>query len=117
MSETHVKHRAGSDVYHDLALRLQQMARDEQANNGTGVERFTVTSVSPLRIEHLGTDLILEDGDPDFTVGAWIRQFMLNYTLTPGDQVWCAREGQEWHAFDVTDPGGQHLWDWGSPGD
>ena len=107
----------GVDVYHQLALRLQRMVRDEHRNNLSGVERFTVVSVTPLRIEHLGHDLTLEDGDPDFTVGAWVRQYMLNYALVAGDQVWCLREGQMWHAVDVTDPGGQHLWDWGTPGD
>lgn len=107
----------GPDVFARLALKLREMIRHEQVNNGTGVERFQVTSVSPLRIEHQGGDLVLEDGDPDFTVGSWVRQYMLNYALTAGDQVWCLREGQEWHVVDITDPGGQHLWDWGTPGD
>lgn len=117
MSETRVAHRRGKTIYHDLAKRLQQMVADEHKNNLTGVERFTVTSVSPLRIEHLGSPLTLEDGDPDFTVGAWVRQYALNYGIQTGDQIWCMREGQDWHAVDITDPGGQHLWDWGSPGD
>lgn len=117
MTGSDVRQRTNVDVYHELALRLQRLVHDEHRNHLDGVERFTVASVDPLKLEHMGTNLMLEDGDPDFTVGAWVRQYMLNYTLAHGDQMWVLREGAEWHAVDIVDPGGQHLWDWGTPGD
>lgn len=107
----------GHDVYGQLAKRLQRMARDEHKNHGSGAERFTVRNVTPLRIEHMGSDLVLEDGDPDFTIGAHVRQYMLNYTLVPGDQMWCLREGQDWHALDVIDPGNQRAWEFADTAD
>lgn len=83
------------------------MARVEHRNSGSGAERFVVKSVAPLIIEHLASDLVLEDGDPDFTVGGWVRQYMVNYSLAVGDVMWCLRRGQQWHVVDVEDPGGQ----------
>lgn len=106
MSEARTK--VGSPVYMRLAQRLRTMVAEEHANGLSGAERFTVVHVTPtLVIEHLRSDLVLEDGDPDFTVGAWLRQYMLQYTLVVGDSIWCVREGLEWTAIDVVDPGSQ----------
>lgn len=92
----------GADVFARLALKLREIVRHEQVNGGTGVERFQVTAVSPLRLEHTGGDLVLEDGDPDLTVDAWVRQYHANYGIVAGDQAWCLREGQEWHWIGVS---------------
>lgn len=110
VSKTRTQTPQPPDVFAQLALRLKQLVHDEHINNLSGVERFTVRSVSPLIVEHMDGNLVLEDGDPDFTVGAWFRQFMLNYTLVVGDQAWCLREGQEWHLIDVSDPSSQEPW-------
>lgn len=96
-----------ANVFDQLALRLRQVVRDEHANTGSAVEKFTVISVTPLILDELNGNLILEDGDPDFTVGSWLRQYMLNYSLVVGDVVQVARNGSTWHALDVVDPGGQ----------
>lgn len=98
-----------SDVFQELALRLRKMVRDEHANGLSGAERFVVRNADPLTLEQLSSDLVLEDGDADFTVGAWLRQYALQYGLSAGQQVWCVREGQEWTAIEVTDPGGQAM--------
>lgn len=89
-------------IFDQLAVKLREMVQAEHVNSLSGVERFRVVRVAPLMVEHVDGDLVLEDGDPDFTVGSWVRQRIANYGITVGDQVWCARESQEWHAFDVT---------------
>lgn len=99
-----------ASVFQDLAQRLREVVRDEHRNGLSGAERFTVTSTVPLIIEQLAGDVILEDGDPDVTIGGWMRQYIANYGLRLGDQVWCLREGMEWHVVDVADPGGQTPW-------
>lgn len=98
--------RRGAAVFQELAQRIRRTVHDEHANGLSGAERFVVKSVSPLILEALSSDLVLEDGDSDFTVAAWLRQYIIDYTLHEGDQVWCVREGLEWTAIDVTDPGG-----------
>jgi hypothetical protein len=88
-------------VFDELALKLRQMARDEQAN-GAGVERFLVTQISPLTVTQLSGDLTLEDGDPDFTIGETIRDRITADQVDVGDLIWVARaENQDFHAFDV----------------
>lgn len=105
-----LRHLRGHDIYDQLAKRLRRTVHEEHVNNLTGTERFTVVSVTPLRIEHMASDLVLEDGDPDLSVGAWVRQYGLNNGLQIGDQVWCLRQGQDWHLIDVVDPGSQRAW-------
>lgn len=84
-----------------LAGRLRQLVLDTQHNYGSGVQRFKVTIVAPLTLTELGGELVLEDGDPDFTVGEALRARAVAAQVASGDLVWVAREGQEWHAFDV----------------
>lgn len=105
VSSARLPHPKGSDVFQSLALRLHRLVTDEQSNNGTGTERFSVVSTSPLRIEHLGMALTLEEGDPDFTIGHNARQYIVQYGLTAGDMVWCLRERDVWHLIDVVEPG------------
>lgn len=88
-------------VLDELAMRLKRMAREELASTGTSVTRWRVSQATPLVIEEVEGDLTLEDGDPDFTVGDWLRQFIAQYGLAKDDQVIVAYTGGEWHAFDV----------------
>lgn len=75
------------------------MVRDETTNTASGVERFKVLSASPLRIEQLTGDLVLEEGDPDVTISKGFAALH----VAIGDLVWVAHsEGsQEFHVFDV----------------
>lgn len=92
----------GPEVFDELALRLQQMVKDVHTNEASGVERFQVQHVSPLIITQLHGELVLEDGDPDFTIGETLKARLTAATVHNGDLIWCARSAdQEWHAFDV----------------
>jgi hypothetical protein len=88
-------------VFDDLALALQQMVRDVHANDLSGVERFTVTTVTPFVIGQVGGELSLEDGDPDFTIGETLRARIAAAQVTAGDLVWVGRHDGDFHAFDV----------------
>lgn len=84
-----------------LAARLQSMALHVHENYGSGVERFRCSkATNPLRITELGGELVLEDGDPDFTIGETLRSAIAGGTIHNGDLVLVARHAQEWHAFD-----------------
>jgi hypothetical protein len=65
------------------------------------VERWQVSSTSPLLIEEIEGDLVLEDGDPDFTIGVALRQHIATYGIAVGDMMLVVRSGNEWHAFDA----------------
>lgn len=99
-------------VFDRLATRLREMAREE-ADNASGVERWLVKHADPLMIEQLDGDLVLEEGDPDFTVGEWLRQLRVAYGLPVGSLVWVARasgaeDDLEWHALDVVSDAAVH---------
>lgn len=92
------------DIYDQLASRLREMVAEEHVNSLSGVERFTVQRATPLLLEHTDGDLVLEEGDPDFTIGVTVRAYLTSHGVVVGDQVWCLRENQEWHLVDITDP-------------
>lgn len=85
----------------ELAQRLRTLAHDEAANAGSTIHRFAVRQPAPLVIEEVEGDLVLEDGDPDFTVGDGLRQHIARYGLAGGDQIIVAHAGDEWHALDA----------------
>lgn len=90
--------RAG--VFEELALALREMVRDEHANSASGLERFVVQHADPLRVTQLHGDLILEDGDPDFSIG----KAVIAAVPAVGDVVWVARSAganPDFHAIDV----------------
>jgi hypothetical protein len=91
----------GANVFDELALAVQQLVRDVHANELSGVERFTVTTVTPFVIGEVGGELSLEDGDSDFTIGETLRARIAAAQVHVGDLVWVGRHDQEWHAFDV----------------
>lgn len=88
-------------VFDQLALRLHQMVRDVHHNELSGVERFTVVSVSPFVVDEVAGELSLEDGDPDFTIGETLRMRITAGQVASGDLIWVGRNDGEWHAFDV----------------
>lgn len=85
----------------DLAKRLRRLSREEAQRAGTNVERWAVIQTTPLLIEEAEGELVLEDGDPDLTIGSGLRQHIARYGLTKGDQVLVVRSSAEWHAFDA----------------
>lgn len=89
----------GGNVYDQIALKLREIVHGVHLNEGSGAERFQVTQTSPLVIEALHSDLQLEVGDPDFTIGQAVTTKL--DALEVGDMVWCLREDNEWHAVDV----------------
>lgn len=88
-------------VLSELAMRLRRMARDEAQNTGTSVQRFRVTQKHPLIVEELEGELVLEDGDPDFTIGEGLRQHIATYGVEKDDQILVSHSSDEWHAFDA----------------
>lgn len=117
MSDQPVSKLSTSSTFDRLTLRLREMIQQEHANSCSGAEQFSVVSTNPLTVEQMASSLRLTDGDPDFTVGAWLRQYILAYPLQVGQAVWCLREATTWHLVDLVDPGGQVIWDTGRPGD
>lgn len=88
-------------VFDDLASRIRQTVRDVHANELSGVERFSVQYLEPFTIGEVAGDLVLVDGDPDFTLGEALRARVAAAQVQLGDLVWAARNDGEWHAFDV----------------
>lgn len=95
----------GPAIFDQVALRLRGMVREVHANELSGVQRFTVLSVSPFRVGEVPGELVLEDGDPDFTIGETLRAQLNAGVVSVGDLVVVAREGQEWHALDTVGGG------------
>jgi hypothetical protein len=89
------------NVFDDLAQAIQQTVRDVHANDLSGLERFTVATVSPFTIGQVQGELMLEDGDPDFTVGETLRARLAAAQVNVGDLVWVGRHDGDFHAFDV----------------
>lgn len=88
-------------VLSELAQKIKNVASSEVTNKGTTVTRWKVKQAKPLLIEEVEGDLVLEEGDPDFTIGDSLRQHIASYGLEEGDQVLVVRSGEEWHAFDA----------------
>jgi DNA helicase TIP49 (TBP-interacting protein) len=88
-------------VFDQLAGRLRQMVRDVHHNELSGVDRFTVLTVSPFVVAEVHGDLTLEDGDPDFSIGETLRTRITASQVNAGDLIWVGRNGGAWHAFDV----------------
>lgn len=89
------------EVFDELALRLREMVSEEHLNNLSGVERFKVALLAPFTIGQVGGELLLTDGDPDFTIGETLRDRLGGHHVVNGDLVWVARQDSEFHAFDV----------------
>jgi hypothetical protein len=100
---TNVSDRDGhtGNVFDRLALRIRQTVRDVHSNELSGVERFSISLVNPFTIAQLDGDLVLVDGDPDFTIGETLRARLTSGLVQVNDLVWCSRQDQEFHAFDV----------------
>jgi hypothetical protein len=88
-------------VFDQLAMRLRALVREVHANELSGVDRFTVMTISPFVIGEVQGELTLEDGDPDFTLGETLRARVTAGQVAVGDLVWVGRNDGEWHAFDV----------------
>lgn len=88
-------------VFDELAARIRQTVREVHVNELSGVERFTVQLTAPFTLGEVGGDLVLADGDPDFTVGEQLRVRLGAGQVAAGDLVWVARHDGDWHAFDV----------------
>lgn len=60
--------RARLDPFQELALKIKALARGEAEQTRTPPLRFKVNRVSPLRLEQLDGELLLEEGDDDFEI-------------------------------------------------
>jgi hypothetical protein len=89
------------DVFADIAARLRELARTEIREHATAAERFKVVAIDPLALDQVDGDIILEEGDPDLVIGAWLQQYREQYGLPLDTYVIAIREDDEWHALDV----------------
>lgn len=94
------RHRASATVLPELAKGVHEIA-NRAAARAASVERFKVTGTSPLMIEEIEGDLVLEEGDPDFTIGAALSQHIATYGIEVDDVVMVSRAGGEYHALDA----------------
>lgn len=62
---------------------------------------FSVKAVDPLSLDELNGDELLDEGDDDLRVGAWLDFYRTNFDLEKGDVVLCARTDDGWFAVDV----------------
>src|SRR3954471_24406314 len=92
-------------VYDDLAARFRDLARHHAREVSPPTMQFTVKAAAPLVIEQIDGDLVLEGGDPDFTVadtvdlaGPAIGDMILVEQTGPHDN-------QEWLATHVVKRG------------
>jgi len=53
-----------------LADRLREMSTEAARDAAPRVERFRVAAANPMRLEDIGGDLVLEEGDPDVEIDA-----------------------------------------------
>lgn len=93
--------RRGRNPTRELAKRIRGVAREEAGNSAPHVSRYRVTQPSPLIVEELEGDEVLEEGDPDFTIGDALRQHIASYGIAVHDQVLVIHAGGEFHAFDA----------------
>lgn len=89
------------NVIGELAQRLKGMAREEAQRTGTDAARWRVRQSDPLIIEEMEGELVLEDGDPDFTVGDLLRAHIADNEVEKDDQIIVIHSSGEWHAVDV----------------
>lgn len=85
----------------ELASRLRRLVREETQRSGTEMQRFRVRQASPLLIEEVEGDLVLEEGDPDLTLGDLLRKHIAANEVEEDDQVIVVKSSGEWHALDV----------------
>lgn len=96
--------------YDRLGVAIVDLVRSE-APASSGIERWKVVHREPLVIEQVDGEVVLEDGDPDFTIGDALRARLADPENPPavGALVWVAaveeESGTEWHAFDVVSGG------------
>lgn len=62
-----------SGVLRSLADEVRKIARKEAREVSKPIRKFRVRRVSPLRLESLSSDVVLEEGDDDLSIGRGIR--------------------------------------------
>lgn len=82
-------------------MSIADFIDDLREQIGGAVLRFGVVQGEPLVLEELTGDETLTEGDPDFSVGGWVRQHRRAYGLETGDVILVVREEDGWHALDV----------------
>lgn len=59
---------AQPNVYDELADRLRGLAREKAREASPPVERGKVVAADPLVLDLIGSDVVLEEGDPDVEI-------------------------------------------------
>jgi hypothetical protein len=84
-------------VWQEIAGRIREHATDAAPK----VERYTVMRVSPLLLNQIDGDNLLEDGDDDFVVGGFLKHYAPGVHV--GDVVRVVFDGDEYMAMGVDD--------------
>jgi hypothetical protein len=90
-----------NDVWARVADRIRAIAKE----SSPVLERYRVRSATPLRLEQVDGDEVLDEADADVTVGENVRQYHANVGLTAGDHVRVVRDPDGFHAVDVVTTG------------
>jgi hypothetical protein len=87
-----------ADVWGEIAGRIREHAKD----GSPSVERYTIKRLSPLLLDQIDGDNVLEDGDDDFVVGKLVKA---SPGLAVGDvvRVLVDPDGDEYMAIGVDD--------------
>lgn len=86
-------------VFHEVADRIKEHARAQ----APVVERYKVRRVSPLLLDQIDGENMLEDGDDDFVVGALVRKYIADVGLHVDDVVRVIFHDEEYAAMAVDD--------------
>lgn len=89
------------DPYKRLAAKLREIARSEAKAHTPSIERFKVVRREPLALHQVHGDVVLEDGDDDFEVEHWVRQYDAMFGIDTGDTVFVQSDGDTYLAIGV----------------
>lgn len=86
-------------VWEQIAERMREIKMRPQ------VEHWKVITASPLRLERIGGNGTLEEGDADFIISGSVRTWDAATPLVPGDVLCLVHAHEEWIAIDVLPDG------------
>lgn len=81
-----------------LASKMRQVAK-EAAFRHRNVVRGIVLRPTPLKVELVSDDRVLDDDELDLT--QWVKVYALRVGIKKGDEVVLMRENGEWTVTDV----------------
>lgn len=88
------------DVFAELADRIHTVAHTA-ARHHRSAHTFKVLRASPLRIESLDTDLVLDEGDEGFEIEQGVQDYDFRFGIKTGDLVKVTHDGTDYSATGI----------------